>query len=1246
MAATNSKLTFGDFYTIVWSLVPTVWKNADDEYGKSLQLLLYTMSQHMYYYFYNRIVHMEELFDPDRCPDKYLRFLAGMLGWTLVGNDPMSWREQIKAAPLLYKFRGTKRGLLLAEKLVGYSVFMSELYRDHIGDIVPKERIFNNTPASVLQKPWFRNTLLSVEGELLPGYAESDQFESFNATNLVKLDSHGSVIRPRIITSTRQLVFTPNSTTNRYINSTGKYSRARYAKMPRINIVLKYGADLDTENADGTIKENNFKGALDLLMQFKPFHVLIENLEVRYDLSEFIFDQTTIPSDIFNVQEELDSAVVINMARAENTIAYSSIPAVEATTIEDTLPASPLDNRGSITSIYKIIDLSLLSPSKETSLYSVQRKALPTKVFIKNAVSGSGVPLPGYAVGVFNDTIVTMDDFTTPSPGSSNTYTSYDLFGNIIDEVYNPGHDIIKYDIGTLVQEPILDFKTMLSSQHGKTTVSFNQTTADDNGFNKIRLGYYCPATAQSPVYEPVGMKPEIYVVGLNTANTITNTNLDWPYEHPITNASSQSIPYRSTVLVKIDSNSYIQSIDSGLSRPWDLQAANNFSTIAGITLTETIKYVYNNTMMVLLKDGSNYLVLTQGEDYYFDNNKNIFLNSATIGVRLSGGVETTYNFLLTKSLHILYLSRTTNNNETDLGTPIRGFRLVNRNTNKYSRQFLINTLSSTKLSNIMPTNIISIDGKTKQKTILGIKKCNTFTDIYTRSSLKNQMVNNYNIVSRYSLNRIDKSKWTVYSPEYTAYYLGDQKITNNWWGNYYEAKFSVPQVPYDQIDVSTPGQLEHVSSDQWLSALQTYNPSDPAHFLVTRKNDVNRSTVWNRSSCKFAAVPYIQGRRDSVQVFRKDTTTFNRSEASTDYTTDTNTPPRIDNYKYILPDGTDVSMSYFSPGFSEVERTLVTMDRGLGTKATLSNTGYNLIFPASDTYYNNYSSGLEPETYFSGNNPNYRIKTSLYAGNIPVNLDPNTTPGINESLDKLDLLITGVFPITDTFTVISNETNFVLSENNLYVSWISENTGETAAFGYYSPAAYGGILYPNIQVTINGTLIKYNRKLIRTNGWFMDFGAIKSITILEPLLPHDIITVSYEIIPGQPEDIAPPLPQIAHTISNTITTTSVDTILRGNRYIIALPSMTSIPCVSWYNSITGYYINSSSLTVAYQPAAFYETAVPNINVSVNGVLTKYKKDWLFLLNADKTASIALSPTTSYTLTETDIVLVDYFSTT
>ena len=412
-----NKLSFGDFYTLVWSMVPAVWRETDNEYGKSLQVLLYTMAQHMYYYFYEKAVYMDELFDPDKCPEKYLQFLASMVSWKLIGSDSTAWREQIKAAPLLHKLRGTQRGLLLAEKLVGYSVFMSELYRDHIGDVVPKERIFNNTPDSVKQKPWFRTTISNTEGELLPGQAESDQFDSYNTTTYVKLDAMGNVIRPRVLVGVRKLIFTKSSTTERYNNITGKYSIARYAKIPRLNIVLKYEHDLDTENPDGSIKDNNFTGALDLLLQFKPFHVHIENLEVRYSLSEYVFDQTNISSESLNTQEQFDAAVDMTMDRAENTITFSDIPATDQPAYLP-VPADNLDNRGVIATSYVMSDLVSLDYSIETSLWEISKLGLPTKAFYSNGIGSTYLSLDG-------DTVITREKFMANYvPVLTNGYTS------------------------------------------------------------------------------------------------------------------------------------------------------------------------------------------------------------------------------------------------------------------------------------------------------------------------------------------------------------------------------------------------------------------------------------------------------------------------------------------------------------------------------------------------------------------------------------------------------------------------------------------------------------------------------------------------------------------------------------------------------------------------------------------------------------------------------------------------------
>lgn len=1168
-----TKLTFADFYTIVWSMVPQVWKDADDEYGKSLQILLYTMSQHMYYYFYDKIVHMEELFDPDRCPEKYLKFLSGMVGWNLIGADPDSWREQIKAAPLLYKVRGTKRGLLLAEKLIGYSVFMSELYRDHVGDAVSKERIFNNTPSSIKQKPWFRNTLVSVEGELLGGVAESDQFDSFNRTPFVKLDAFGNVIRPRLVSNKRTLTFTQSSTTSLYNNISGANSLARYAKLPRINVVLKYDHDLGEELPSGDIRQNNFTGALDLLLQFKPFHVYINNLEVRYSLSEYVFDETNINSELLSVHEALLAAVNINMSRAENTITFSKNPAVEFSEAIKETPASPLENRGVISSIYRIINLNELIPTPVLYKSDLDNKSMLVKALNANS----------------NDLPTTSDV-----------------------------HQVLRYDLSRYLDNPILDFKAMYSSQQEETIPNYSTTSTPN--YNKVILSNYG--------------------IGLDSS--------------VIANITIEPQLYRSSVLTTLGS----QNIDLTPSKPWDLQNIDRFFTNVinlnpNFTALEVFKYIYDNTLLVVLQRpngmGTRGEVLDPVLDYYFDNNNDIFLNSATIGNKFG---ETNAAFLSDPNsiLHILYLTRITYNNETELGIQSRGFRYKTRVNSKFSRQFLVNSLPQDSINRLMPTQIVSIDSKTKQKTIIGTKKFKESINIYNRSSLKNDVIDGYTIVNKDPLNRIDQSKWTVYSPEYSDIYLGDQKITNNWWGNYYQAQFpdislNMPAfVPYIQVDKSEEAQLKNTYSNQWLAALRYLNLSDPKHFLVTRKADSNRAGIWKRNSCKFVSIPFIRSRRDALQVFRRDNPTFTRFEESTDYPADTSVPFRLDNYKYILPDNTDVSLSYFTPGFSEIANVSVTTEATLGQKAILTSSGYNLIFPASDSYYNTVSSNLDITTYFSYNAANEPvIKSSLYAGNIPISRDPSKFTGITDGLDKLNLLITGLEVFKETFIVKPQVTNFILSKRDLFVTWSEINTGEGVSFGFYEPP--GIVCNPNIIVTLNGAVQRYG------TSWTIIFDRLKTLVFKDTteLNTGDVITIEYQIIPGELPAYILPEPQISHIIEYILTSGDIITINKGNRYIFDLPTVIHPPGIAWYSNITSEFISYGSIPEQYQPFALYSEAEPNVILKVNGFIVKYKSDWVFLLKnlaGVVIASVALSPSLSLTLSPNDTISFEYLSTT
>lgn len=286
-------VSFDTFYNSIWMKIPEVFRSADDQNGHPLQILTLTMAQQFYYYFYLKIAAMDELFDPDKCPEEYLAFLASMVGWKLVGPDPASWREQIKHAPLLYKIKGTEKSIVLAEKLIGYSVYMTELFRDYTGNIVPKERIFNNFPLSVKIKPWFRKTSIDTEKHVFSD-AFSDLFPSFNE-NSATMNSLGELVHPKNLRRISNRVVNL-STQPGYDIKTGSSSLARLSKLPRINIILKQDKDLDIVGADGVCLNSSAKDAVDLLLQFKPFHVYINNITVMYHLTDYIFGSSLNPS--------------------------------------------------------------------------------------------------------------------------------------------------------------------------------------------------------------------------------------------------------------------------------------------------------------------------------------------------------------------------------------------------------------------------------------------------------------------------------------------------------------------------------------------------------------------------------------------------------------------------------------------------------------------------------------------------------------------------------------------------------------------------------------------------------------------------------------------------------------------------------------------------------------------------------------------------------------------------------------
>jgi len=178
--------------------------------------------------------------------------------------------------------------------------------------------------------------------------------------------------------------------------------------------------------------------------------------------------------------------------------------------------------------------------------------------------------------------------------------------------------------------------------------------------------------------------------------------------------------------------------------------------------------------------------------------------------------------------------------------------------------------------------------------------------------------------------------------------------------------------------------------------------------------------------------------------------------------------------------------------------------------------------------------------------------------------------------------------------------------------------------------------------VTINGIVSNYS------TAWGMTFDKLKTLNVYAPLSPGDVITVEYQIIPGN-DSSAIPQPQIPHAIELTLSLQDIALVKEGNRYTFDLPNTTHVPCVSWYSSVTSEFINYGSTPIQYQPMALYEEATPNTLLYINGLATRYKIDWQFLLKqelGETIAAVAISPKLSLTLSAGDSIKFEYFSTT
>ncbi len=83
-----------------------------------------------------------DLVSIDDCPAQYLPLLANLIGWKLYGRNEESWRNQLRNAPLIYRKKGTKQGLIdalnavIPQNPINTSAAVTELYESYLPNLI------------------------------------------------------------------------------------------------------------------------------------------------------------------------------------------------------------------------------------------------------------------------------------------------------------------------------------------------------------------------------------------------------------------------------------------------------------------------------------------------------------------------------------------------------------------------------------------------------------------------------------------------------------------------------------------------------------------------------------------------------------------------------------------------------------------------------------------------------------------------------------------------------------------------------------------------------------------------------------------------------------------------------------------------------------------------------------------------------------------------------------------------------
>lgn len=1231
----HQPVDFDTFYRSIWLKIPEVYRNVDAQNGRPLQILTLTMAQQFYYYFYLKINSMDELFDPELCPKEYLAFLSSMIGWKLVGTDENSWRQQIKHAPLLYKIKGTQKSIVLAEKLIGFSVYISELYRDYTGLIVPKEKIFNTFPLSIKIKPWFRKTSIDTEKHIITD-AFSDLFPSFNEGTST-ITSLGELIHPKRLKklATR---FVQLSTQPGYDIKTGAKSSARLAKLPRINIILKQDADLDYVNSSGLCTSASAEDAVALLLQFKPFHVYINGLLVMYNLTDYIFGTSSNPSggvgdiagDSILFRESVGLFGDINTDERVSYRYTTVTPELEpSVSMQDTSY-----NKGNILLKYSVATFN----------------DIPSSAYVTDSdyLVSLGMPLRGYNKAIQVDLSTHIwnrhTDFAlatensnlrriTPLP-HANTVGPYSYIGSLPSGLsLNTATGEVTGTTNAVGTVEVHVTDAYLEEQRLIITVSYDGTTYYytyyySPSYLDIYTHSYCPmdfkpavnASFISMPFNTPGLSPLSKSIPVSLRNSALFTRI--PESNIYTTLKSvvsvtpvlfneflkdtSVITYIEETL-NIDTNLPVSETTKTVSQSyvtgdaWSFAGLTNFRASlpsitdlsTGIPLT-TDALVMNklyNTDILLVATYSTDAILLDGSDFKIDSKTHsIIFNMYSIISKLTSPrfdpIKVEDYYTQTLQIHILSVEKDAIDETFNIESTItRGTNISStRKHEKFTRfRFVDNSILEAlrNTQSIEPSYEVDTTSGELVEQYAVERGFNTQLPIlYSRHTLFEEEINAVPVLNISYRQPRNESLWTILKPSPSIY------PATNFIANFYNVESDVipgATIPYSSIDMSSEAQVINRASSKW-STLVSYVPvNQKEYFLLSRNNTTNRTNVWTRGSALKSSLPYIGTSRAYVQPFRDDITIFNRTDYLPDYTTSSlyqNTS--LGNHTYSTSVPVDMTSIHFSstgttanvaPTTNEFIYNIETL------KTTISSTGV-ITYPLASINMYQYDSSfhsLQRNTYFTNNDSTVPFY-SLYAGNIRFDEHPSSSLLFSSLSDGIDIGITGLTRQTKiVFGTDPILPAVPLDFYNTYITWREINTGSTIAIGIVPEVDYS-LVRPNIRVLQNGLEIHASN----TTWTLSDTpGNPTTINLLSDIIIEDtdIFNIEYETfgpaIVTDPSLVPQTLTSILDetTTITAITTSNQSTTTVNYNYLKVIP-FSYAPVVEWTTD-PGDFINT-----------------------------------------------------------------------